>query len=186
MSARDEKGPHEGAPPAEAGELFEGLFRKQRREPVLAVSRLRKNWPGIVGEALARVTWPARIARGVLWINALDTGWAFNLQFVKSDLLGAARTFLGNTEIREVRYKAGPVPGAETVQDMAMTPARTEGTPAVPLAEQGASARAVPPAADTAAANDPPIADPKLKALFLRTSAKLRARRRPDSEEPQP
>jgi hypothetical protein len=118
MSGKDKNGQDDGKAPDEMGDLVEGLFRKRRREPVLAVSRLRKNWPGIVGDALARVTWPARLARGVLWINALDTGWAFNLQFVKSDLLQAARTFLGNTNIQEVRYKAGPVPGGAASEPM--------------------------------------------------------------------
>lgn len=186
MSGTDEnrpmadRAPREEKQPQEAGQLFEGLFRRKGREPVLAVSRLRKHWPGIVGDALARVTWPARIARGVLWINAIDQGWAFNLQFVKSDLLNAARTFLGNQEIREVRYKAGPVPGvpgeaapsdAGVAREAAAPP---QETPTKSAAVADADAASAPP---SVADKELPIADAKLKEFFLRAAAKLRSRR---------
>jgi hypothetical protein len=194
-------------PPREVGQLLEGLFRKKRREPVLKVHRLRQSWPGIVGEALARVTWPSRIARGVLWIAAIDTGWAFNLQFVKADLLNAVQTFLDSQDIRDIRYKAGEIPGREPPQSPApgvapdaAAPATDSATPAALAASSGstpAAARAgrgseltrarprpgqspaaeSPAGAPPTAEPAPPIADPALRERFLRAAAKLKARR---------
>ena len=118
------------------GELLQGIFRKQRRQPSLALQRLRQNWPGIVGEAWGRVTWPARIARGVLWISAVDSGWAFNLQFVKADLLNAVRTFLDSGDVSEIRYKVGELPasrqpGEAPAAEAATAPAADMLAPAV-------------------------------------------------------
>jgi hypothetical protein len=158
-------------PPQEVGTLVEGLFRKRRREPVLKVNRLRQHWSGIVGEALARVTQPTRIAKGVLWITALDTGWAFNLQFVKADILNAARTFLESDEIRDIRFKAGPLPEAAAPRREG-EPGKTESAVPAPAAAEAASAA---PAEATAS----PIADAKLRERFQRVSAKLKARRNP-------
>lgn len=183
MAERDENRPRGEGAPQDAGDLFEGIFRRKRREPVLAVSRLRKHWPAIVGDALARVTWPARIARGVLWINALDSGWAFNLQFVKSDLLNAARVFLGNDDIRELRYKAGAMSGAAEADGARPRAAALEpAAGAPPRAEPAAAPPSIAPAAGAGAsapgpAPEPPIADATLKTHFMRASAKLRARR---------
>jgi hypothetical protein len=170
-------------PPREVGQLLEGLFRKKRREPVLKVHRLRQSWPGIVGEALARVTWPSRIARGVLWIAAIDTGWAFNLQFVKADLLNAVQIFLGSQEIRDIRYKVGEIPSREPPQAPApgAAPAMNSATPlAASSGSAPDSARARPgqsPVAGAPPEPAPPIADPALRERFLRAAAKLKARR---------
>ena len=181
----------DGRPPQEVGPLVEGLFRKRRREPVLKVNRLRQNWPGIVGEALARVTQPTRIAKGVLWITALDTGWAFNLQFVKADILSAARTFLGSEEIREIRFKSGPLPEAAAARKQgqagtaeAAPAALPESSAATEPAAQGPPSAPAAPAARAAPAEPvaSPIADARLRERFQRVSAKLQARRKRKEE----
>jgi len=162
------------------GDLLQGIFRKQRRQPSLALQRLRQNWPGIVGEALGRVTWPARLARGVLWVTALDSGWAFNLQFVKADLLNAVRTFLDG-EVTDLRYKVGelpeyrppgwpkPEPGREPVS-------ATEVSAGVEMAPSASAAKPSPSPESAKAARIP---DLHVRNGFQRMAAKLRARKVP-------
>jgi predicted nucleic acid-binding Zn ribbon protein len=158
------------------GELLQGIFRKQRRQPSLALQRLRQNWVGIVGEPLGRVTWPARLARGVLWITALDSGWAFNLQFVKADLLNAARTFLESGDVAEIRFKVGALP-AGMAQSAAERDAPPEAETHAVEAPQVADAPVPPPPPAPPQQNPSTIADPILRKGFQRLAAKLLARR---------
>ena len=96
--------------PKALGPIVEGVFRDSKQGPALTLNRLRQHWAGIVGEPLARATYPTRLARGVLWVAAPDSGWAFNLQFVKADVLNGVRTFLGSGTVKEVRFKVGEPP----------------------------------------------------------------------------
>ena len=75
--------------PRNLGDLAGDLFRTRQKQPHLTVTLLRKHWAGILGAELASKTHPARIAGNTLWINALDSSWAFQLQFLKEEILPA-------------------------------------------------------------------------------------------------
>ena len=193
------------------GELVEGIFRKQRKGAALTVTRLRQHWGAIVGAGLARATRPTRVVRGVLWIATVDSGWAFNLQFVKADMLDAVQTYLGSEEVRELRFRvgevdppaeAGPPPvetGAESTAadeaggaDQAGGKARASDTapplvpaPAAPAAAPPGktAARTATPLADESEGAAAAIADAKLRNSFLRAARKLLAKRGRSSPE---
>jgi len=60
-----------------------------------------------VGAAIARVAWPARIARdGTVHVNTSDSVWAFELGHRAADI--AARL-----EVAKVRFAPGPLPSGE-------------------------------------------------------------------------
>jgi hypothetical protein len=45
-------------------------------------------WPGVVGEAIARNAWPARLARdGTLHVSTSSSAWAFELTQLRGDIL---------------------------------------------------------------------------------------------------
>ena len=148
--------------PRNFGELTGDLFRTRRKQPHLTVTLLRKHWAGILGAELASKTHPARIAGNTLWINALDSSWAYQLQFLKEEILPAVQVFLSSAAISDLRFKAGAVP----------EPARkAENTPAPPNLED---------AAETPGPSDK-IADPFLRKNFARWLARQKRRPRPDS-----
>ena len=71
------------------------------------MAELVEQWPGVVGEAIARNAWPARIARdGTVHINTADSVWAFELGQKAAEIAGK----LG---VEKLRFAAGPLPEAD-------------------------------------------------------------------------
>ena len=68
-------------------------------------------WPRVVGEAIARNAWPARIARdGTLHVATSSSAWAFELQQLEADLLGRLRSALSRNVPPRLRFAPGPLP----------------------------------------------------------------------------
>jgi hypothetical protein len=68
------------------------------------LGELLERWPQVVGSAIARNAWPARIARdGTLHIATADSVWAFELGH-RSREIGARLGVSG------VRFAPGPLP----------------------------------------------------------------------------
>jgi hypothetical protein len=77
-----------------------------RYGPQAGMAELVEAWPAIVGEAIARNAWPARIARdGTVHINTADSIWSFELGHRSAEI--AER--LG---VPGVRFAPGPLPEA--------------------------------------------------------------------------
>ena len=71
------------------------------------MAELLERWPSAVGPALARVAWPARIARdGTLHVNTADSVWGFELGQRAADIAGR----LG---VPKVKFAPGPLPSPE-------------------------------------------------------------------------
>lgn len=124
----------DGMRQGELGQLVGELFREQKKQPHLMVSLLRHHWPAIVGPKLAAKTHPARIARGTLWINAADASWAYQLQFLKNEILQSVQAFLGSQTIGELRFKMGEIPAPDPQPPEAAGETGSNPTPTTPLA----------------------------------------------------
>jgi hypothetical protein len=75
-----------------------------RYGPQAGMAELVERWPEVVGDAIARNAWPARIARdGTVHINTADSVWAFELGQKAAEI---ARK-LG---VEKLRFAAGPLP----------------------------------------------------------------------------
>jgi hypothetical protein len=78
-----------------------------RYGPQAGMAELVEQWPEVVGEAIARNAWPARIARdGTVHINTADSVWAFELGHKAAEIAGK----LG---VEKLRFAAGPLPEAD-------------------------------------------------------------------------
>jgi hypothetical protein len=143
-------------------ELVKPIFLERKQEAHLTLTAVRSRWGEIVGPELARKTWPLRVQRGVLWVGAPDASWAYQFQFLRSELLQCLVTVLGPSDIRELRFKEAELPAAA---------AEAPGDPAAPTALEEAP---VDPELAHAAER---IADPVLRALFVRSLSKQRRRR---------
>jgi hypothetical protein len=89
-----------------------------RYGPQAGMAELVERWPQVVGAAIARNAWPARIARdGTVHINTADSVWAFELGHKASEI--AAK--LG---VEKLRFAAGPLPEADE-EKLVSTPVET-------------------------------------------------------------
>jgi hypothetical protein len=81
------------------------------------MAELVERWPGVVGTAIARNAWPARIARdGTVHVNTADSIWAFELGQRGAEM--AERL-----AVPKLRFAPGPLPepDAEPVFDRVET-----------------------------------------------------------------
>jgi len=71
------------------------------------LAELVARWPTVVGPAIARNAWPARLARdGTLHVTTADSVWAFELGHRGPEIAGR----LG---VPKVRFAPGPLPSAD-------------------------------------------------------------------------
>ena len=70
-------------------------------------------WPEVVGDAIARNSWPARIARdGTLHVAASSSTWAFELTQLSGSILPRLRESLGQSAPKALKFAVGQVPEA--------------------------------------------------------------------------
>ena len=100
-----------------------------RYGPQAGMAELVERWPEVVGDAIARNAWPARIARdGTVHINTADSVWAFELGQKAAEIAGK----LG---VEKLRFAAGPLPEADEEAALA--------APVEPTPEDEERARAI-------------------------------------------
>jgi len=113
-------------------------------------------WPTAVGEAIARVSSPRRLARdGTLHVSTSSSTWAFELSRLADEIQARLAAELGPTAPRSLRFSQGPVeePAAPAFPPDLVPPSPTAG--------------------DRREANDlaSSIADPALRELVARAAA---------------
>ena len=71
--------------------------------------RVMRRWPEIVGEALAKRSWPDRYERGTVWVAVQGSAWASELRMVKARILSRMRELSGESGLFEdVRFGERP------------------------------------------------------------------------------
>jgi hypothetical protein len=90
-------------------------------------------WPAVVGEAIARNAWPARLARdGTLHVATSSAAWSFELTQLRGDILPRLQSEVGKeAPIAALRFAPGRLPagaGAPAEEAPAAGPAVTPET----------------------------------------------------------
>jgi hypothetical protein len=130
--------------------------------PAAGMAELVEAWPGLVGEAIARNAWPARIARdGTLHVATSSSAWAFELAQLAPQLLERLRSGLGDAAPQALRFAPGKLPEAAETDS---SPARREVTEPSPADVELASALTEP------------IEDESLREVVAKTAARSLAR----------
>lgn len=62
-------------------------------------------WKKIVGETIAAQAFPANVSYGVLTLTAKNSVWANNLMMMKIDLISKINRFIGDTIIKDIRFR---------------------------------------------------------------------------------
>ncbi|MBM9538134.1 DUF721 domain-containing protein [Desulfobulbus alkaliphilus] len=90
------------------GDSLAGLYASQQWQQHWRLFRLARDWPGIVGEQVARLTAPALFRHNVLWVHVQDSSSMHHLQFVKLDLLARVNQVLGDRPASDIRWMLQP------------------------------------------------------------------------------
>jgi hypothetical protein len=79
--------------------------------PAGSIGRLVEVWPDAVGDAIARNSWPGRVARdGTLHVNTSSSAWAFELSQLRPTILERLRESAPEAAPKELRFAPGPLP----------------------------------------------------------------------------
>lgn len=133
-----------------------------------ALAELAKVWPAVTGPAIARASWPRRIARdGTLHVATVSSTWAYELDRLSPELLARLRSALGDDAPTALRFAPGPVP-EPPLADAECTPRPAPQTSPDDVAE--------------AAALTVVIADEELRCAVARAAAAALARARSDRD----
>jgi hypothetical protein len=139
--------------------LADDVGRELRRfGPQGAMADVVAAWPAVVGEAIARNAWPARVTRdGTLHISTSSSAWAFELTQLAPELLTRLVPALGESAPRALRFSPGPLPES---------PVADGRTPAPPAGRDP-----TPEETALAAAISAEIEDEELRELVARAAA---------------
>ncbi|HVT11888.1 MAG TPA: DUF721 domain-containing protein [Fimbriimonadaceae bacterium] len=96
---------------------LEGLLRQAiGKEEVLRTARAQRvlrEWPDIVGPAMATRSYPERYDHGTVWVAVTGSAWAQELRMIKDVILAKLETQAGETGLFiDVRFGVRPVPQA--------------------------------------------------------------------------
>jgi len=76
-----------------------------------ALADVTRLWPSVVGDAIARASWPQRISRdGTLQVAASSSTWAFELGLLADQILEKLAAEIGTGSPTAIRFAPGPVP----------------------------------------------------------------------------
>ena len=89
-------------------EIVGGLLGRRPFVRGVAVGRLARSWPDVVGERLAHETRPARLDAGTLTVQATSGPWGSQAQFLAEAIRERANELLGSDEVKRVQVQVGP------------------------------------------------------------------------------
>ncbi len=103
-------------------------------EEILQAARaqaLLRDWTEIVGETLAKKSWPDRYARGTVWVAVEGSAWATELRMRKGDILQRLRDRAEDgTLFKDVRFGVRTLPDHPPVESAEPAP-KTEDEPPI-------------------------------------------------------
>jgi hypothetical protein len=101
--------------------VLDGLARRLGLESKLLESRLRREWPDIVGEQIAAHTRPDQIRFKKLLIHVRHSVWLHQLTFLKPTLLQKINAAAGSPLVTELLLRIGDVADHTRVKPAAET-----------------------------------------------------------------
>ena len=85
------------------GSVLGDLIRSRPWAEGMALGRLGRAWPQVVGERLAAECVPARIQGSVLIVRASSAPWAAQIRFLSEEVARKANQMLGREALRTVK-----------------------------------------------------------------------------------
>ena len=92
-----------------AGDLVARVLTGYGVEREVREHRIVLEWAEVVGERVARRTWPDGLRDGVLWVRVASSAWLQELSFLRPQMVERANRLVGPPPlVREVRLHVGP------------------------------------------------------------------------------
>lgn len=76
---------------------------QKKTQSAFAISKLRKEWKGIVGELLYSQTRPKKTDRNILWISVENSGLHYELSLMKPSLIDKIQE-ITNTRFKDLKF----------------------------------------------------------------------------------
>lgn len=76
----------------------------------LRITRVQIEWPILIDEPLAEVTWPHTISAQHLTVLVADNQWLHEFGYVRADVLARVETRFPGLGIRSIRTRVGKIP----------------------------------------------------------------------------
>jgi predicted nucleic acid-binding Zn ribbon protein len=94
-------------PPEGIGGILQHILGERRMRKGVALGRLARAWPQVVGEELARQTTPRALDEGGLLVAASSAAWGSQVRFLAREIRRRANVTLGSEVVRKVRVTVG-------------------------------------------------------------------------------
>lgn len=94
------------------GNFFSQSFASKRPQEIAQIAALRKKWTVIVGQSLAKKTYPTRIQKQCLSVIVESSTWVHHLSMTKSLIVSNIQQHTG-LPIETVRFSVGQLPEAK-------------------------------------------------------------------------
>jgi predicted nucleic acid-binding Zn ribbon protein len=93
--------------PRPVGEALRAVRRQLGTPAPSVLDRVRTVWPDVVGEVLARHSFPLHLRAGVLRVRVDDQAWAGQFRYLTDTLVTALGVSVPDAAIREISVTAG-------------------------------------------------------------------------------
>jgi len=94
------------------GDILNSLFHDMKADSGMEHIMPRDIWNKAVGARIAENTHPEFIREGILFVNVASSVWMQELHFLRDKILEKVNNELDSTQIKEIRFKIGPLPGS--------------------------------------------------------------------------
>ena len=88
--------------------------------------KLQQHWPEIVGEHVARHTWPDSVRHRKLYLVAENSVWLQQLLFLKPELLAKINAAADGEVLSDIVLRVGTVPAPDAGEGSSSQPAPSE------------------------------------------------------------
>lgn len=92
-------------PSHQVGDLLPGVLKELGLEEKLEEGRLRREWPRIVGEAIARRSMPVRARGATLIVEVQNNVWMNEIQFHRREIVRKIRKEFPRLKIEDIRLE---------------------------------------------------------------------------------
>jgi hypothetical protein len=92
------------------GDILNSMLHDMKADGGMEHVMLRDIWNQAVGARIAENTRPEFIREGVLFVNVANSVWMQELHFLRDKILEKVNSELDSTQIKEIRFKIGPLP----------------------------------------------------------------------------
>jgi len=93
-----------GRGPARVGDLVQGLLRERGLDTQLRRQGVLEDWAERVGERIASVTRPTRVADAVLFVEVRSSAWMMELNLMKREILARVNEGRGEAPIERIVF----------------------------------------------------------------------------------